>query len=122
MTLRLNLQIDIMKTNIFLKVTQLTKEFHSLDQLINEPKLILKNSSSCFHLISTSQPNLVIESGAPASLHSSCLHQIVLVKFNFKICYLLPYSRQIWHFKEAETDLIRRALNDFNWGESFFEE
>ena len=81
---------------------------------------MLKNPSSCFHLIFTSQPNLVIESGAHSFLHSSCLHQIVkFVKFNLKICYPTPYSKEDWHFKEAETDLIRRALNDFNWDRAF---
>ena len=80
---------------------------------------MLKNSSSCFYLISTSQRNLVIKSGAHSSFHSSCLHQIVFVKFNLQICYPPPYSRQVWHFKEAETDFIGRALNDFNWVRAF---
>ena len=88
-----------------------------LHQLINH---MLKNHSSCFHLIFTCQPNLVIESGAHSFLHSSCLHQIVkFVKFNLKICYPTPYSKEDWHFKETETDLIRRALNDFNWERAF---
>ena len=30
-----------------------------------------------------------------------------------------PYSREVWHFKEAKTDPIRRALNDFNWERAF---
>ena len=37
----------------------------------------------------------------------------------FKIRYPPPYSREVWHFKEANTDLIRRALNDFNWERAF---
>ena len=36
-----------------------------------------------------------------------------------KICYPPPYSRQVWHFKEAETNLITKALNDFNWETAF---
>ena len=62
---------------------------------------------------------MVIESGIHSSLHSSCHHQIVFAKFNLKICYPPPYSREVWHFKEAKTDLIRRALNDFNWERTF---
>ena len=90
-----------------------------LHQIINEPTHILPNYSSCIDLIFTSQPNMVIESGIHSSLHSSCHHQIVFAKFDLKICYPPPYSREIWHFKEAETDLIRRALNDFNWERTF---
>ena len=84
-----------------------------LHQLINEPTHILQNSSSCIDLLSGSQPNFVIESGAHSFLHSSCHHQNVFAKLDLEICYIPPYSRQIWHFKEAETDPIRTALNYF---------
>ena len=62
---------------------------------------------------------MVIKSGIHSSLHLSCHHQIVFPKFNLKICYPKQYSREIWHFKGVETDLIRRALNDFNWEKAF---
>ena len=35
------------------------------------------------------------------------------------MCYPKQYSREIWHFKGVKTDLIRRALNDFNWEKAF---
>ena len=79
----------------------------------------MSNSSSCIDLIFTSQPNMVIESGIHSSLHSSCHHQIVFTKFNLKRCFRPPYSREVWHFKEAKTDFIRRTLNDFNWERAF---
>ena len=91
-----------------------------LNQIINEPTHILPNSSSCIDLIFTSQPNMAIESGIHSSLHSSYHHQTVFAKFNLKICYPPPYSRGVWHFKEANIDLIGRALNDFNWGRAFW--
>ena len=62
---------------------------------------------------------MVIESGIHSSVYSSCHHQIVFAKFNLKICHLPPYSREVCHFKEAKTDFIRRALNDFNWERAF---
>ena len=83
-----------------------------------QPMHILPNSSSCIDLIFTSQPNMVIESGIRSSLYSSCHHQIVFAKFSLKIFYP-PYSREVWHFKEMKTDLIRRALNGFNWERAF---
>ena len=45
--------------------------------------------------------------------------RLFLKKFNLKVCYPPPYSRQVWHLKEAETDLIRKELNDFNWERAF---
>ena len=62
---------------------------------------------------------MVIKSGIHSSLHLSCHHQIVFPKFNLKMCYPKQYSREIWHFKGVKTDLIRRALNDFNWEKAF---
>ena len=57
-----------------------------LYQLINEPTHLLQNSSLCIDLIFTSQPNIVVESGVPPSLHPNCHHQIVFAKFKLKIC------------------------------------
>ena len=62
-----------------------------LHQLINEPALLTRNTSSCIDLIFTSQPNLVIESGTHSSLHENCHHQIIYAKSNLKTDYPPPY-------------------------------
>ena len=80
----------------------------------------MENSSSCIDLIFTSQPNLVVESGVHPSLHPNCHHQIVFAKFNLMISYPPPYSREVWHYREANTDLIRRAISNFNWEKAFY--
>ena len=36
------------------------------------------------------------------------------------ISYPLPYSREVWHYREANTDLIRRTINNFNWEKTFY--
>ena len=85
-----------------------------LQQIIKEPTHILDNSSSCIDLIFTSQPNLTIESGVYPSLHPNCHHQVVYAKFNLKIYY--PY-REVWHYKDANIEIIRKAIDGFNWQE-----
>ena len=77
-----------------------------LYQVINEPTHILENSSSCIDLIFTSQLNLITESGVHPSLHPNCHHQVIYTKFNLKVYYPPPYEREVWHYKEADTDLI----------------
>ena len=72
------------------KIDILTVSF-GFNQIINEPTLILSNSSSCIDLIFTSQPNLVIESGVHSSLHANCHHQLTYVKFNSNVIYPPPY-------------------------------
>ena len=64
--------------------------------------------------------NLVVESGVHPSLHPNCHHQIVFAKFNLMISYPPPYSREVWHYREANTDLIRRAISNFNWEKAFY--
>ena len=79
----------------------------------------MRNSSSYIDLSFTSQPTLVFESSVRSSLYLACPHKIAFPKFNLKIYYPPSYSRKIWHFKEVETVLTRRALNDFNWEKVF---
>ena len=90
-----------------------------LYQLINEPTHLLQNSSSCIDLIFTSQPNIVVESDVWPSLQPNCHHQIIFTKFNLKIYYPPPYLREVWHYKEANSDLIKRAISNLNWGKAF---
>ena len=92
---------------------------NGLHQEINEPTLILNNSSSCIDLIFNSQPNLLIESGVHPSLHPNCHHQIVFAKFNLDIVYPPPYEREIWHYQKANIDVIKRAINSFDWDKTF---
>ena len=94
------------------------KSQFGLSQIITEATHILESSSSCIDLIFTTQPNLVVESGVHPSLHPNCHHQIVFAKFNLQIYYPPPYPREIWHYKQSNTKLIRRAVTDFNWDRS----
>ena len=97
----------------------ITSQF-GLYLLINEPTHLLENSSPCIDLIFKSQPNLVVESGVHPSLHPNCHHQIVFAKLNLMISYPPPYSRDVWHYREANTELIRRASSNFNWEKEFY--
>ena len=78
--------------------------------MINEPAHILKSSSSCIDLlIFTSQPLLITESGAHSSLYPNSQHQIIFSKFNLEIFITPSYDQ------DTNTDLIRRAINMFDW-------
>ena len=61
-----------------------------LSQIIKELTYLLDNSSSCIDLIFTFLPNMVIDSGVHASLHSNCHHQIIFS------CFYLDH--QEFHF------------------------
>ena len=36
-----------------------------------------------------------------------------------EIHYLPPYFRDVWHYQNANTDLIRRAIDMFHWDRAF---
>ena len=40
-------------------------------------------------------------------------------KFNLKIHFLPPYEREIWHYGQGNTELIIRAVHEFNWQRAF---
>ena len=101
-----------------ISIENVTSQF-GLNQIIKEATHILETSSSCIDPIFTTQPNLMVESGVLQSLHPNCHHQIVFAKFNLQIYYPPPYPREIWHYKQANTELIRRAITDFNWDRAF---
>ena len=73
----------------------------------------------CIDLIFNSQPNLLTETGVHPSLHPNCHHQIIFAKFHLDIVYPPPYEREIWHYQKANVDLIKRAINSFDWEKVF---
>ena len=70
-------------------------------------------------LIFTTQPNSVVESGIPFSLHSNCHHHITFAKFDLKIHYPPAYEQDVWHCQKANVDQIRQAISIFLWDNPF---
>ena len=92
---------------------------NGLHQKINDLTHILNNSLSRIDLIFNSQPNLLKESGVHPFLHPNGHHQLIFAKFNLDIVYLPLYEREIWHYQKANIDLIKRAINSFDWEKAF---
>ena len=103
--------IDAVEGTRFESITS----YYGLHQIINEPTHILPSSAFCIDLISTNQPNLVINSGVHSSLHQNCHHQIIFAKINLKVYHPPPYKRLVWDYKKANIDAINLAIKSFNW-------
>ena len=76
-------------------------------------------SSYIHNLVLTSQPGLIVDSGTHPSQHPNCYQQIIYAKFNLKIHYPPPYTRELWLHKASNDNLIRRAINQFKWDRAF---
>ena len=100
-----------------IEINNVTSSFN-LNQIINEPTHILKNSLSCIDLIFSSQPNLVLRRGVLPSLHENCHHQIIHASFNLRVHYPPPYERVLWDYKKANLELIQRSIKEFDWHKS----
>ena len=70
-------------------------------------------------LIFTIQPNLAADFGIRPSLHENSHHQIIYRNFDLKIFYPPPYERTIWHYQQANTELIKRPLENSDWKKAF---
>ena len=95
-------------------IENLTSLF-GLHQVVKEPTHMLDTSSLCICFIFTSQPDLIIESRVHSSPHANCHHHIIYSKLHLEIIYSPPYVREVWHYKDANIEHIRRAINEFNW-------
>ena len=51
--------------------------------------------------------------------HSYFHHQITSTRFNVEVVYPPPHVWEAWHYKYANTELIRQATNKFNWQRVF---
>ena len=97
------------------KLRLLTFQF-GLNQIINEPTHITKNSSTCIDLLFTLRTNLLTEFGVhSSSLYPNCHHQVIFAKFDLRIFYPTLFERNVWHYKPGNIDLIRQAVDNFDW-------
>ena len=60
-----------------------------------------------------------MESAVHSSLQTNCHYHITFAKFNFKIHFLPPYEREVWHYQKANVDQIRQAISEFPWDNCF---
>ena len=100
------------------KLDNLTSQY-GLTQLLRELTHISDNYRSCIDLVFTSQTNLVVDFDIHFSFHENCHHQIIYSMFDLKILYPPPCERTVWHYQKADTELIKRSLENFDWKNVF---
>ena len=70
-------------------------------QIIDKPTHFTNNSSSCIDLIFTSNPSILVDSGIEKSLSSSCHHDIICGKINFRVPLPPRHFRTVWDYKDT---------------------
>ena len=63
--------------------------------------------------------------GVHSSVYSHCYQQIIHAKFKLtiknlnKFFYPSPYERDVWHYQDANNDLIQQSISQFSWERGF---
>ena len=57
---------------------------------------------------------MVMDSEVDASLHPHCHRQLIFAKLDLKVFYPTSYDWTVWHFPQANSDHIKRAVDLFN--------
>ena len=70
-------------------------------------------------MISTNQPNIIVNRGRHPSLHESCQYQIAFANARFRIEYPPPYKCHVWNYVKRNVHGINKAISHFNW-QGFF--
>lgn len=56
---------------------------------------------------------MVVESRLHHSLHQNC--QVISAEFNLKVYYPPLYERTIYHYSQANTDVVQQVINISDW-------
>ena len=79
-------------------------------QIVDKPTDFTNNSSSCIDLIFASNPSILVDSGIEKSLSSSCHHDIIYGKINFRAPLPPPHFRTVWDYKDTGAVSIQRVI------------
>ena len=88
---------------------------------MNQLIYLFGSSLSYVVLIFLFQPSIFTQSSVQPSLHTDFHHQLVFAKFDLSIHYLPPYEKTVWYYNRAIGDLIRRAIDQFDWDKELVE-
>ena len=84
-------------------------------QLIDQPTYVINNSSSCTNLAFASNPNVIYNSCVELSLFDKHHNNLIFGELNFMVLLPPNYKRQVWDYKKANAEFIRRSISSVDW-------
>ena len=57
--------------------------------------------------------------GTEQSIYEKCRHSITYRTLDFNVPLPPPYYREIWDYKNADTESIQKAISNFDWPKAF---
>ena len=57
--------------------------------------------------------------GIKQFIHEKCHHNITYRTLDFNVLLPPPYYREIWDYKNADTERIQKEISNFDWPKAF---
>ena len=74
---------------------------------------------SCIDLIFCTNKNVICNFGVDVSIFDKCHHNIIFGKINIRVPLPPIYVREVWDYKKADVEHIKKAITNFDWNNAF---
>ena len=88
-------------------------------QIMDKPTHAVNSSMSCIDFIFCTKLNVISKHGVDVTIFDKCYHDIIHRKINIRVPLPLTYVREVWDYRKANVENIKKAISNFNWNKAF---
>ena len=88
-------------------------------QIMDKPIHVVNSSMSCIDLIFCTNLNIISKYGVDVNIFDKCGHDIIYGKINIRVPLPPTYVREVWDYRNANVEKIKKAISNFNWNKAF---
>ena len=74
---------------------------------------------SCIDVIFYTNQSVISNHGVDVSIFDKCYHNIIYGKINIRVHHPPTYVREVWYYKGAKIENIKKAISNFDWNKDF---
>ena len=87
--------------------------------MINKTTHFINESSYCTDLIFSSNIKFVKNCGSQLRIYEKSHHNIIYGILSFNIPLPPPYHRDVWDYKNINTESFQKAISMFDWSKAY---
>ena len=88
-------------------------------QIMDKQTHAANSSMSCIDLVFCTNLNVISKHGVDVIIFDKCHHDIIYGKINIRVPLPPTYVREVWDYRKANVDNIKKAISNFNWNKAF---
>ena len=74
---------------------------------------------SCIDLMFCTNQSVISNHEVDISIFDKCNHNIIYGKINICVPLSRPYVREVWDYKKANTENIKKVISKLDWNKAF---